>query len=166
MKRLTAIAAVGAKTRVIGRDNKLPWSMHLAPDLKRFKRLTLGGVLFTGLNTYLSLPEHVRPLPGRKTIIVSSTFKSAPEGVLVFPTLVSALDFAEAHFDEEGFIIGGSRMYEEGLAHADRLEITEVGEDPPGDTFFPDYSAFSKIIEECDEPDFPIPLKYRTLERP
>lgn len=169
MKRLNMIAAVGAQDRVIGRDNQLPWSQYLVPDLQRFKRLTMGCVLLVGRNTWFSFPPKMRPLPGRITFIVSTTLTPAdvPEGVLICPTLDDAIVLATSLYPKlEGFIIGGQRMYEEGMAYADRLEITEVGEKPPGNVFFPDYSAFSKVIEETVETYEGIELKYRTLERP
>ena len=49
---------------------------------------------------------------------------------------------------EEIFIIGGGEIYREALPLADRLYLTLVQSEAEGDTFFPDYSAFKKIISE------------------
>ena len=55
------ITAVVAMTPggVIGRDGSMPW--RLSSDLKRFKQLTMGGVLVMGRKTYESIG---RPFTG------------------------------------------------------------------------------------------------------
>ncbi len=64
-QQLTIIVAYSLN-HVIGKDNQLPW--HLSADLKRFKRMTMGKALLMGRNTYESIG---RPLPGRRTIVLS-----------------------------------------------------------------------------------------------
>lgn len=52
-------------------------------------------------------------------------------------TLTAALELA-AGVDDEVFVLGGAEIYALALPHADRLEITEVDQEPAGDTWFPD----------------------------
>ena len=54
----------------IGRENEM--LAHIQPDLTYFKETTLGHPVVMGYNTYLSLPEQNRPLPGRENIILST----------------------------------------------------------------------------------------------
>ena len=54
--------------------------------------------------------------------------------------------------DEEIFIIGGARLYNELLCKADRLCLTEVDDTPAcADAFFPDYSTW-KAVDREDHP--------------
>ena len=66
--KITAILAM-TEDRVIGRDNELAW--HIPEDLAHFKNLTLGQVVIMGRNTFFSLPEKFRPLPGRRNVVLT-----------------------------------------------------------------------------------------------
>lgn len=137
---ISIIAAV-AKNRAIGFENKLIY--WLPNDLKRFKALTTGHTIVMGRNTYLSLPKGA--LPNRRNVVLSTTIKELP-GCEVFPTLEAALKSCKE--DEDIYIIGGARVYEQAMAIADRLCLTEVDDTPQeADVFFPDYSGW-KIAEK------------------
>ncbi|WP_375767573.1 dihydrofolate reductase [Archangium gephyra] len=158
--RISAIVAM-ATNRCIGRDNTLPW--RLPADLKRFKQLTMGHTLVMGRKTYESIG---RPLPGRKTVVVTRQRNYAPEGVQVAHSLEQALELARG--DDEAFIAGGADLYRQALAHVRRLYLTRIGQDYEGDTFFPevDLSGWRLISEEhhpatATEP----PFSFLTYER-
>lgn len=127
--RLSIIAAV-ARNSVIGRNGKLPW--HLSSDLKRFRALTLGHHILMGRKTYESIG---RPLPGRKSIVISRNTSFSAPGCLNATSLTQALALAQA--DNEVFVIGGAALYREALPLAQRLYLTEVLATVAGDTFFP-----------------------------
>ena len=55
-----------AENNAIGKDNDMLW--HLPKDFKFFKNQTLGHTLIMGRKTYESIGK---PLPGRKTIIIT-----------------------------------------------------------------------------------------------
>ncbi len=148
---IVAIANLGMKKNgnVIGKDNDIPW--HISEDLKRFKTLTMGHTVIMGRNTYESIPENVRPLPGRKNIVITSDREYCGEGIETFSTLGYAL---KSRLDEEKvFIIGGARLYEEALPMADTLEITKVEGKYEGDVFFPEvnYDDWVLVEEEKGE---------------
>lgn len=130
---LSLIVAV-AENGVIGRGGALPW--HISADLKRFKQLTMGHAIIMGRKTWESLG---RPLPGRRSIVVSRNPQFAAAGAEVVPSLDAALQLAAD--DSEVFVIGGASLYEEALAKADRLYITRVLAKVEGDTNFPAYDA-------------------------
>ena len=133
MRMISIIAAV-AKNRAIGSENKLIY--WLPNDLKRFKALTTGHTIVMGRKTFESLPKGA--LPNRRNVVLSRTTKELP-GCEVFPTLEAALE--SFHPDEDVYIIGGARVYEQAIDFADRLCLTEVDDTPAGaDAFFPDYS--------------------------
>ncbi|MBQ7419694.1 MAG: dihydrofolate reductase [Prevotella sp.] len=130
---ISIIAAV-AKNRAIGYKNKLLY--WLPNDLKRFKALTTGHTIIMGRNTYLSLPKGA--LPNRRNVVLSRSTKDFP-GCEVFPSLEQALKSCRS--DEDIYIIGGASVYQQAMAVADRLCLTEIADTPEeADAFFPDYS--------------------------
>jgi dihydrofolate reductase len=118
------IAAV-AENGVIGAGNALPW--RLPGDLAHFKRLTLGNTVVMGRRTHESIG---RPLPGRRTIVVT---RRPVEGMETAATLAEAI--ARAHTPV--FLAGGAGVYREGMGLADTLHITRVHARPQGDVHFP-----------------------------
>ncbi|MCR5513498.1 MAG: dihydrofolate reductase [Prevotella sp.] len=143
---INIIAAV-AKNRAIGFENKLIY--WLPNDLKRFKALTTGHTIIMGRNTYLSLPKGA--LPNRRNVVLSSTISELP-GCDVYPTLDAALKSCRS--DEDIYIIGGARVYEQAISIADRLCLTEVDDTPAqADAFFPDYSDWQVVNKEAHPKD-------------
>ena len=143
---ISIIAAV-AKNRAIGYKNKLIY--WLPNDLKRFKALTTGHTIVMGRNTYLSLPKGA--LPNRRNVVLSTTVNELP-GCDVYPTLEAALKSCQP--DEEVYIIGGARVYQQALPLADRLCLTEVDDVPAeADAFFPDYSDWKVETKEAHSKD-------------
>ena len=144
--RINIIAAV-AKNRAIGFENKLIY--WLPNDLKRFKALTTGHTIIMGRNTYLSLPKGA--LPNRRNVVLSSTISELP-GCDVYSTLDAALKSCRP--DEDIYIIGGARVYEQAISMADRLCLTEVDDTPAqADAFFPDYSDWQVVNKEAHPKD-------------
>ena len=143
---INIIAAV-AKNRAIGFQNKLIY--WLPNDLKRFKALTTGHTIVMGRNTYLSLPKGA--LPNRRNVVLSTTVSELP-GCDVYPTLDAALQSCRP--DEDIYIIGGARVYEQAISMADRLCLTEVDDTPAqADAFFPDYSDWQVVNKETHPKD-------------
>ena len=143
---INIIAAV-AKNRAIGFENKLIY--WLPNDLKRFKALTTGHTIIMGRNTYLSLPKGA--LPNRRNVVLSSTVSELP-GCDVYPTLEAALKSCKP--EEDIYIIGGARVYEQAISMADRLCLTEVDDTPAqADAFFPDYSDWHIVNKEAHPKD-------------
>jgi dihydrofolate reductase len=119
-----------AQNGVIGRQGKLPW--HLPADLRRFKALTMGSVMVMGRKTFESLPG---PLPGRRHIVLTRDLDWSADGAEVARTVDEAMAKAG---DSPVAVIGGAEIFGLFLPLADRIELTEVLEDVPGDTFMPD----------------------------
>ena len=141
------IIAAMAENRVIGKDNALPWS--LKEDMARFRELTKGWPCIMGRKTWESLPK--RPLPSRPNIVISRSL-SAEEalGASVFPSLQEAIRFCAEY--EKIFICGGSSIYSEALAFANKIELTEIYKQYEGDVFFPQIDPAQWAIK--DKQDF------------
>jgi len=108
---------------VIGRDGGIPW--RLPEDQTRFKELTMGHTVVMGRLTWESLPAKVRPLPGRRNVVVTRQADYMADGADVVTTLDDALT------SDESWVIGGGEIYALALPIATRCEITEVEIDLP-----------------------------------
>lgn len=123
------VAAV-ARNGVIGADGGMPW--HLPADLRRFKRITMGHPMVMGRKTF----ESMGALPGRRSIVVTRDRTWRATGAEVADSLDTALAMA-AETDELIMVVGGGQIYAQAIDRADRLEITHLDRDAPGDTVFP-----------------------------
>ena len=124
------IVIARANNGVIGRDGKLPW--HIPADLKRFKALTMGSVMVMGRKTFESLPGI---LPGRRHVVLTRDASWSAPGAETAHSAEEALRLAR---EEEVSVIGGAHVFALFLPLANRIELTEVLEDVPGDTFIDD----------------------------
>ncbi len=151
---LSAIAAM-ARNRVIGVDGDLPW--NIPEDFKFFKDKTSGHVMIMGRKTFESLPQ---PLPGRLHIIITRQEGYSPElpsnakpgtAIKVVATIDDAVNFARTKLTEYGdevFIIGGGEIYKQMLSVTDRIYLTEIHQDFPGDAKFPEFSKTEFVEAE------------------
>ncbi len=137
--QIVLVAAVAANG-IIGASGAMPW--HLPEDLRRFKAITMGHPLVMGRKTFEAIG---RPLPGRRTIVVTRDTSWQREGAETAPGLAEAIALAirRGDGDSEGrasnavMVVGGGQIYAEAMPHATRLEITHLDVAPEGDTVFP-----------------------------
>lgn len=121
-----------ASNGVIGRDGTLPW--HLPEDLAQFKRLTTGATVVMGRTTWDSLPASVRPLPGRRNVVLTRDREWTAPGAVVAHTLDEALSDTGG----EVWVMGGAQVYRQAMPYADVLAVTELAERFDGDTTAPE----------------------------
>lgn len=118
---INMIVAV-SKNGVIGKNGELPW--RLPEDLKSFKLLTMGSILYAGKITAKTLP----PLKGREIRILNRE---------AFPSLTTISSY---HMNDENpvWIIGGAAIYNAALELdiVDKVYLSIVEQDFDGDTFF------------------------------
>jgi dihydrofolate reductase len=156
---LTAIVAVTPQG-VIGRDGDMPW--RLSSDLRRFKRLTMGGVLIMGRKTYDSIG---RPLPGRRTIVLTRDRHWSAPGIEAADRPQTAIELAA---DQPAFVVGGSEIYRLLLPRCEQLFLTRVWSATAGDTLLPlDLKPF-RIVEKTRIPASPrddVPTEFLRLQR-
>ncbi len=136
---ISLIAAMD-EGRVIGRNGRLPWQPWLAAaDVQRFYALTLGKTVVMGRKTYESLPGRLRPLPGRRNIVLTRNETFGAFGCQVAHTIEEVL--AAAGDAPELMVIGGSEIYELFLPLAHRMYLTIIRASFEGDAYFPEYDA-------------------------
>ena len=132
---MVLVAAV-AENGVIAHEGAIPW--RLPEDQARFKELTMGRTVVMGRLTWESLPAKVRPLPGRKNVVLTRQADYMADGAHVVPLLQDALT------DDITWVIGGEQIYALALPLATRCEVTEVEIDLPRD----DGDAVAPTLDE------------------
>lgn len=147
MPRLAIVVAM-TKDRVIGTDKGLPW--HLPAELLLFKRLTMGGTVVMGYNTFKAIGH---PLRGRHNIVLSRNHIELPD-VQVCNSFIAGLQ-AAAQTARPVFVIGGAEVYRKALPLAAELHVSWIKGTYRGNHFFPgfDLSAW-RICAEEPHPDF------------
>jgi dihydrofolate reductase len=110
---------------IIGRGGSIPW--NVPEDLTRFKELTVGHTVVMGRRTWESLPAKVRPLPGRRNVVLTHCTRFAADGAAVVHSLADALT------EPDTWVIGGEQIYALALSRANRCEVTEIDIDLPRD---------------------------------
>ncbi len=135
---INIIVALGKNRQIGKRDAGLLW--HIPEDLQRFKKLTTGHPVIMGRKTWESLPEKFRPLPERTNIVVTRDASYHRAGALITDSVEKAFSIAKsAPGGEEVFVIGGGEIYALALPYTDRLCLTLVDDNTPGDVLFPPY---------------------------
>lgn len=160
---ISHIAAV-SRNRVIGNNGSLPW--HLPEDLKFFKAKTLNKCIIMGRKTYESLGK---PLPKRHNVIVTRNKDFKAPGCEVFTDIQEALRHCESLKDTYGdeiMIVGGAEIYKQTLPYTDRLYLTLIEKDIPGDAFYPEWPSTYKLIEKTESAEGDIRFSFCTFEKP
>ncbi|MDE6729302.1 MAG: dihydrofolate reductase [Oscillospiraceae bacterium] len=133
--KISIIAAV-ARNRVIGCSGKIPW--HFPEDLAYFRQITTNHVIIMGRRTY---EEIGKVLPDRLNIVVSHSKNFSGENLVTANNLQDAIASAKkSGFSPELFLCGGQAIYQQGIRIADRIYLTEIPGDYPGDRFFPEFT--------------------------
>lgn len=154
---MISIIVAMAQNGVIGKDGKIPW--RIKDDIERFKQHTMGHPVIMGRNTWVSIPNRFRPLPGRTNIVLTRNNLLFGEesanymlnsdcnqpnkehylkGAYVARSVKEAFKLAlMSEGSDEIFVIGGAGIYEQFLLYADKLYITRVNADVTGDIYFP-----------------------------
>jgi len=135
---MTTVGLIWAQSTsgVIGRDGRIPW--RVPEDQARFKELTMSRTVVMGRLTWESLPSKVRPLPGRKNVVLTRQAGYMADGAHVVSTLQEALT------DDLTWVIGGAQLYSLALPLATRCEVTEVEIDLPRD----DGDVVAPVLDE------------------
>lgn len=130
--KISMIVAMG-KNREIGINNEIPW--HLPEDLKFFKKTTLGHHIVMGRKTFESIGK---PLPGRKTIILTKNPNYSVDGCISASSIDEAIEVAKKAGEEELMICGGANIYQQALNKTNRIYLTTVDYNGEADSFFPE----------------------------
>lgn len=150
---MIALIAACAENGVIGNQGRIPWKIK--GEQLRFRELTMGNVVVMGRRTF---EEIGKPLPGRDTVVVSSTKQYEGEHCLTKASFEEAMEAAhKLAGGRDIFICGGAALYEAALPFAERMYLTEIHTEFEGDVLFPAFDAeeFVKKTELRVEGELP-----------
>ncbi len=154
---IISLIAAMARNRVIGKQNRIPW--RIPSDQKLFRDITMGHWVLFGRVTYESIG---RPLPGRKTMVLTTRPRYEAAGTCVVHSLEEAI--AEAVGEEELFIGGGGTVFRETVHLADRIYLSILERDYEGDTWFPEIPSGFREVDRREISDV-IPYAFVRYER-
>lgn len=132
------------ENQLIGKNdsfNGMPWDNK--EDLKHFKETTIHKTILMGYTTYKAIG---RPLPNRKTIVVS--FEQFDDDRVEVRTSLEEVVQEYKDKNEDLFISGGASIYKQCLPLADQLLISRIPGTHTGETYFPDFSEYGYTLSE------------------
>jgi len=162
MKKYSIILAVDEKNG-IWKNNTIPW--RLKKEQQYFKEITTTtkdsqkkNVVIMWRKTWESIPDSVRPLPGRINCVLSSKYTESPtiiqDDVYGFDSFDECHKFvSENKSVEEIFIIGGSYLYNLVLdsEYLKSIYLTRIQGDFNCDVFFSDIPSNFKIEKTSEK---------------
>jgi dihydrofolate reductase len=144
--KITLVVAA-SENNAIGKDNNLLW--HLPKDMRFFKNTTWGLPILMGRKTFESLGSKL--LPGRVNIILTQQEEWTAEGVRVVHSMQEAIELATQLDYKELMVIGGGQVYQEALPLAQKVWLTRVHTNIPGDTFFPVLPSADWVLQSSEK---------------
>ncbi|KRO18272.1 dihydrofolate reductase [Lacticaseibacillus saniviri] len=139
---------------LIGKDGTLPW--HLPDDLHFFKSVTINQIMVMGRKTFEGMGK--KPLPNRTNIVLTHQPEySADDGVIVYHSAESVLDYAASFPDKNLVIVGGAHVFASFKGIPDVLYVTRLAGSFEGDTYMTDidFEPFDLITSRTVENDDP-----------
>lgn len=136
--RYAVIAAIDID-RGFAKDNKIPW--YYKEDFIWFRQQTLGHPCIMGRKTYEEINERLgekalpNVLPNRQCFVVSRTLNSLPNATVI--RNIRGVEFHVNDISKPIFIIGGGRLFMEGLSLASEVYLTIIDQQHQCDMFFP-----------------------------
>ena len=154
---ISLIVAV-SKNNVIGNNGTIPWK--ISGEQKRFKELTTGKTIIMGRKSF---QEIGRPLPNRRTIVISNTESIEADNCRTVKSLIKGLELVKVEM--EVFVVGGGQVYKEALPLAEKIYITVIDKIIEGNVYFPQIDKEEFVITYEEKIDGEIPYTYYTYER-
>jgi len=113
----------------MGYHGKLPWG-NIPEDMEHFKNTTMNNVVVMGRKTYETLPNSVKPFPGRINAVVSSTNIRSPKtfihNIKSNDILTGILKLQEQWPNKDVFIIGGPTLLMATIPLIEHVHLTSL----------------------------------------
>ncbi|MFM7406526.1 MAG: dihydrofolate reductase [Cuspidothrix sp.] len=138
----------------------IPW--NIPTDERHFLEVTRRHPVIMGRKTYTTFNY---PIPNCTNIIVTRDPDFQAFGCIVFNSLETAVAWAKMSETEEIFIAGGGEIYTQAMPFADKLYLTIVEGDFPGDIYFPEFANFGEITKEEKLEENGFKFKFVDIER-
>lgn len=118
----------------IGKDNKL--LVSIPSDMKFFRQETMGKVVVMGRKTLESFPNGL-PLKNRTNVVLTSDKNYQVKDAVIVHSIDEVLEELKKYDDNEIYVIGGEKVYEELLPYCDVAHVTKIDFAFEADTHFP-----------------------------
>ena len=134
----------------IGKDNKL--LVSIPSDMKFFRQETMGKVVVMGRKTLESFPNGL-PLKNRTNVVLTSDKNYQVKDAVIVHSIDEVLEELKKYDDDEIYVIGGGKVYEELLPYCDVAHVTKIDFAFEADTHFPNLDEDPKweITASSDE---------------
>jgi len=142
------IISAMSKDHIIGTQDGMPW--NIPEEYQQYLSFVKGQTVIMGRKTYEIFGKD---LEVARVLVIS---RSYPENnhYTVFSSLEDALEYARK-FDETIFVAGGASIYQQALAFADFMYLSEIKGDFEGIVYFPEFDISQwDIVEEIDHEQF------------
>lgn len=147
--KLIAIAALG-KSRQIGLNNDLPWS--LPEEYRYFQETVRGQHVLIGRKNFDS---HEGDVAGTYPLILSRNADYQPLCGKAFTSLKEVITYADEIAISKLYVIGGAEIYGLTLPFLSEFLWSEVEYDGPADAYFPEFTNFPwKVANEEKHPEW------------
>ena len=149
----------------IGKDNKL--LVSIPSDMKFFRQETMGKVVVMGRKTLESFPNGL-PLKNRTNVVLTSDKNYQVKDAVIVHSIDELLEELKNYDDEEIYVIGGGRVYEEMLPYCNVAHVTKIDFAFEADTHFPNLDADPawEITASSDEQTyFDLCYEYRLYKK-
>lgn len=113
---------------IIGSSRHLGLLWRVPEDLGHFGFMTHDQVVVMGRRTWESLPDKARPLPGRKSLVLTRQSDWVAYGATVYATAAEVM----ARY-RNFWVIGGGQIYQEFLPYAEMASRTIIDTRTRGD---------------------------------
>jgi len=136
------IAAIDSH-RGIANNQGIPW--HLPEDSTYFRQHIKNATVIMGRHVY---EELTHPFNDAKNYVLSHQSLPLRQGF----SLVHDLEtFIREHADETVWVLGGAQLYEQTLAYADELYVTQIEKDFSCTKFFPKFKDSFTLMSESPQ---------------
>ena len=133
-RRIMNLIVAADKNWGIGKDNKL--LVSIPSDMKFFRQETMGKVVVMGRKTLESFPNGL-PLKNRTNVVLTSDKNYQVKDAVIVHSIDEVLEELKKYDDNEIYVIGGGKVYEELLPYCDVAHVTKIDFAFEADTHFP-----------------------------
>ena len=133
----------------IGKDNKL--LVSIPSDMKFFRQETMRKVVVMGRKTLESFPNGL-PLKNRTNVVLTSDKNYQVKDAVIVHSIDEVLEELKKYDDDEIYVIGGGKVYEELLPYCDVAHVTKIDFAFEADTHFPNLDEV-EVVQQPDPQD-------------
>ena len=127
----------------IGKNNKL--LVSIPSDMKFFRSETNGKVVVMGRKTLESFPNGM-PLKNRTNIVLTRDQNYQVKDTIVVHDIPELLEELKKYPDDQIYVIGGGKVYEELLPYCNVAHVTKIDFAFEADTYFPDLDKMEESL--------------------